>query len=33
LLDCTFDLLARSDDPVLVHDFFLQCPSEADNGK
>jgi hypothetical protein len=26
-------LLARSDDPVLVHDFFLHCSSEADNGK
>jgi hypothetical protein len=26
LLDCTFDLLRRSDDPVLVHDFFLLMP-------
>ena len=33
LLDCTFDLLARSDDPVLVNDFLLHCPSEVDNGK
>jgi hypothetical protein len=24
LLDCTFDLLPRSDDPVLIHDFLLQ---------
>src|ERR1039458_6317075 len=25
LLHCAFDLLRRSDDPVLVHDFFLEC--------
>src|SRR5476651_2039121 len=24
LLDCTFDLLRRSDDPILIHDFLLQ---------
>ncbi len=29
LLDCTFDLLARSDDPVLVHDFFSNAFSEG----
>ncbi|TPW00348.1 MAG: hypothetical protein USCAAHI_00196 [Beijerinckiaceae bacterium] len=33
LLDCAFYFLCRSDDPVLVHDCFLQDLAKLLNGR